>query len=117
METLFPWTVVAPSAAERRCLRRREVRASLQGRVREAQMVIATDIAPELERLEYEREIVGRLMARAQSEEEHQDWEIEESVLHDVAVMRTADLEEQQLLIARYTAMIAEIDVEEEAAA
>lgn len=113
METPFLWTVAPTSAEERRCLRRREVRTSIEERVREAQMTIAMDIAPELERLQYEREIVQQLMARAQDQEERQDWEIEESVLHDIAVMRVADLEEQQQLIARYTAMIAEIDAEE----
>lgn len=116
METLSPWTAVPPTTAERQELRRREVRASLQGRIREAQMAIDTDLLPEMERLHYEREIVRRLLAKAQDEGQRQDWEIEESVLHDVAVMRTADLEEQQQLIDRYTAMIAEIDADEAAA-
>jgi hypothetical protein len=54
-------------------------------------------------------------MAKAPDEEARQDWEIEESVLHDVASMRAADLEEQRERIARYEAMIAEIDAEEAA--
>jgi hypothetical protein len=115
METLFPWTVVPLGVEERHSLRRREVRASLEERVREAQMTIDGDIAPEIERLQYEREIVRRLIAKAQDDEARKDWEIEESVLHDVGVMRLADLEEQQERIARYEAMLLEIDEEEAA--
>ena len=112
MDTLIPWTMAPGSAEERRMLRRREVRASLQERARGAQLTIDEEILPELERLHYEHEIAQRLMAKALSGAERKDWEIEVSVLHDVAIMRVGDLEEQQLLIARYQAMIAEIDAE-----
>jgi hypothetical protein len=112
MDIVTPWTMIPCSAQERQALRRREVRVSLQQRAHGAQMTIDDEILPELERLHYEHELAQRLMAKAQSEAEREDWEIELSVLHDLAVMRAGDLEEQQLLIARYEAMIAEIDAE-----
>ena len=112
MDTLAPWTKVPCSAQERQAMRRGEVRASLQQRVRGAQMTIDEEILPELERLHYEHEIAQRLLARAQAGADRDDWEIEVSVLHDVAMMRAGDLEEQQMLIARYEAMIAEVEAD-----
>ncbi len=88
------------------------LRAQLQQRIQKAQRKIDRKIAPRFACLQYEYELAQRLLAKTTEEEAREDWEIEASVLHDIAGMVEFDLEQEREQIAKYEAMIAEIDAD-----
>ncbi|MFQ5617195.1 MAG: hypothetical protein ACE5GO_12150 [Anaerolineales bacterium] len=70
------------------------------------------EIQPRLERLHYELEILQRLRDKAVDEDTRADWDIQVSVQRDICTMTAGELDERQADIARYEAIIAEIEAD-----
>ncbi len=98
--------------SEARIQMKEKVRDHWEERCVDAYGEIQEEIEPELERQRYEYEITQRLLAKAASKEERDEWEIQASVMHDVVVMTEAQLEEKEAEAALCEAMIAEIEAD-----
>lgn len=106
------FNTVPKNEAEARQMMQQEVRDDIEDRAIEAETEIGEDIHPELERLRYELEIVRRLMDKATDEQSRDDWRIQVDVLEMLIGQEEDRKAEREADLARYNAMIAEIEAD-----
>jgi hypothetical protein len=106
------FATIPHNAEEERTMLKREVLRAWEDRAIDDQARIDEEIVPELERRQYELEIVQRLLAKAQDDAARETWRIQVDVLQMMVGQAEDELGEQQEDLALCEAMIAEIQAD-----
>jgi hypothetical protein len=101
---------VPRSDEERVCMLKREVMQQYEEQIYEAQAEIDENLIPEIERLEYELDVVRRVKEKEASKPDNLDWQTQLDVLEILIGTKNGRLEELRAEIQRNELVLAEIE-------